>query len=233
MVPNQTKAEAHVEDLIQKGKIPKVTKSHEWCSHAFVQKPGGQIDLVTDLSPLNRHITNTPRAGDTIPIISGPLRNSKHYQRMHTYTTGSSKLITFLLPSGRYRHLITPKGLKTPQKVWTKVKDILTTGFRWATHNADEILIHAPDNQTLNTHLRSIVTRCKHINLKVSDKDMRKGESIRYGGKTITRNGTETKKEDNQAIREFPQPTTRTELRRFIHLVEHLASDAPSFQHNI
>ena len=62
--------------------------------------------------------------------------------------------------------------------------------------------------------MRNTVSRSWVDNTNISTKDIAKGESV---------NGVETAKEDNQAIKEFPQPTTRTELRRFIHL-------APSFK---
>ena len=74
--------------------------------------------------------------------------------------------------------------------------------------------------------------RCDNINLKVSTRNITKGESIRYAGRNITSNGLETATKDNQAIREFPEPTTRTELRGFIQLAENLAATAPSFKRN-
>ena len=104
----QAKAEAHIADLIKKGRIAKVTEPNKWCSHTFfVPKPGGNIHLVTDLSPVNRHIrTNTENPADsttlnipesatcfaTINIANG---------RIQIPLDGkSSKLTTFLLPSG-------------------------------------------------------------------------------------------------------------------------------------
>ena len=159
----------------------------------------------------------------------------EHWRRTHTDTLikHASRLTTFLLPSGHYRHLIAPKGLKTPQKAWTKVKDTIIKGFRWATHNGDETLIHTPDYQTLENHLQFTLMRCDNINLKVSAKDVNKGKCIRFAGRILTSNGAETTTEDNQAIREFPQPTTRAELRGFIQLTENLASKAPFFKCNI
>ena len=76
--------------------------------------------------------------------------------------------------------------------------------------------------QHLEKRLKSTLARCNNINLKVSTNNITKSECVRYAGRNITRNGVETAKEDNQAIREFPQPTTRMELGGFLNLAETL-----------
>ena len=66
----QTNTEAHIEDFISKGRITKVTQPHKWCCHVFfVPKPVGKIDLVTDLSPVNKHIRNNPTPHHDMPNI--------------------------------------------------------------------------------------------------------------------------------------------------------------------
>ena len=57
---------------MQKGRIKKITESHRWCCHTFfVPKPGGKIDLVMDLSPVNKHLQRRTRdtADDSNPDI--------------------------------------------------------------------------------------------------------------------------------------------------------------------
>ena len=66
----QTKAEAHIEDLITKGRLTKVTEPYScFCHSFFVPKPVGKIDLVTDLSPVNRNIQSSPLTCQRIPNI--------------------------------------------------------------------------------------------------------------------------------------------------------------------
>ena len=105
----QAKAEEHIADIINKGRITKVTEPHKWCSHAFfVPKPGGNIDLVTDLSPVNRHImtntgnpanstnlrTNTDPAGwrifktDHVPPILRPVQTPHHTKKPNNTSQG-------------------------------------------------------------------------------------------------------------------------------------------------
>ena len=57
-------------------------------------------------------------------------------------------------------------------------------------------------------------------------------DCITFGLLHISQSGTERNKEDTQVIKEFPRPTTRSELRGFIQLAEQQASELPSFQHN-
>ena len=94
----------------------------------------------------------------------------------------SSKMTTFLLPSGRYRHLVAPKGLITPHKAWNEVKHTLTNNSRWATHNPDTIIIHAPNylhwKEACNPH---------NINLQVTKNKEDTNKLVMCGSKILTK----------------------------------------------
>ena len=57
----------------------------------------------------------------------------------------SSKLTTFLLPSGRYRYLRAPMGLNASSDEWCCSSDQLVHGLSYAQKIVDDILIEAPD----------------------------------------------------------------------------------------
>ena len=66
----------------------------------------------------------------------------------------------------------------------------------------------------------------------MKEKNIKRGKTVKYAGKTISQSGTERNKDDTQTIKEFPRPTTRSKLRGFIQLAEQLASELPPFQPN-
>ena len=108
------------------------------------------------LIPLNRQIKRGTNnfANDSNPHIPTTTAcfatfNAAEGRHQMALDEESSRLTTFLLPSGRYRHLVTPKGLRTPQQTWNKVKKTITNNYRWATSCADTLLIPVPDYPTL------------------------------------------------------------------------------------
>ena len=57
----------------------------------------------------------------------------------------SSKLTTFLLPSGRYRHLRAPMGLSALSDYWCRVSDWIVEGIQLAMKIVDDTIIWASD----------------------------------------------------------------------------------------
>ena len=60
----------------------------------------------------------------------------------------SSKLTTFLLPSGRYRYLRAPMGLSASSDEWCRMSDWIVEGMPWAMKIVDDTLIWAGDLET-------------------------------------------------------------------------------------
>ena len=72
---------------------------------------------------------------------------------------------------------------------------------------------------TLDKSLQSTLSRCNNINLKVSAKDIAKGESVRYAERNITKNGVETAKEDPRNIdMDFSSSTVDLLIKLYISI---------------
>ena len=104
-----------VKELIEEGILAKVTEPTEWISAGhFVPKPDGKrLRLVTDYVDLNKYVQRPVHPfPSTQEILQNVESGSKWFAKLdvvHGYfqiplSEESSKMTTFLLPSGRYRY---------------------------------------------------------------------------------------------------------------------------------
>ena len=90
----------------------------------------------------------------------------------------SSKLTTFLLPSGRFRFLQAPMGLSCSSDEFCRRSDKIIEGLPGVRKLVDDILVQAPDPKILNDHIDILLERCKSINFTLSRKKLEIGESV-------------------------------------------------------
>ena len=115
----QEMVDAVIADLMASKVIAREEGPSEWCSPAFfVPKPDGKrVRLVTDYTKLNKYVKRPvhpfPSVQDIVQSIPAGSRFFAKMDAIHGYfqlsvEEESSKITTFLRPSGRYRYL--PEG---------------------------------------------------------------------------------------------------------------------------
>ena len=120
----QTMAEQIVMYLIKAQVIVPESEPTEWCAPAFfVPKGDGvRVRLVTDYTKLNRYVSRPVHPFPSVKeIVQAVPAGTKYFAKMdalHGYfqlamDEPSSKITTFLLPSGRYCYLRAPMGLSS------------------------------------------------------------------------------------------------------------------------
>jgi hypothetical protein len=154
-------ADKLVAELVKSKVLVAETGPTAWCSPAhFVPKPGGKkLRLVTDYRELNKSVIRTmhpfPSAADLVKRVQPSSRFFAKIDAIHGYfqvplDEESSKLTTFLLPSGRYRYLGAPMGLNTSGDEFCCRTDKAVAGLQaWLLKIVDDMLIQAPDMPTL------------------------------------------------------------------------------------
>ena len=98
----------------------------------------------------------------------------------------SSKLTTFILPSGRYRYLRIPQGLNASSDEWCRRSDAIIEGIQWAKKIVDDILIWADDLQQLEARINEISLRCRRLNVILSKKKFVIGSSLPFAGYIVS-----------------------------------------------
>ena len=130
--------------------------------------------MVTDFTKINKFVIRPvhpfPSVQDIVQCIPAGTAFFAKMDAIHGYfqlalDEESSRLTTFLLPSGRYRYLRAPMELSSSSDEWCRHSDTVLEGLPFARKIVDDILIWAPDLPTLVDRIKIIAERCKKINV--------------------------------------------------------------------
>ena len=231
------KAERIVKKLIDSGVIKQENDPTEWCAPGFfVAKKNGDLRLVIDYTRLNKYVRRPVHTfPSTQEILSGIDPQSKVFAKLDA-TQGyhqvplddeSSKLTTFLLPSGRFRFLRAPMGLSCSSDEFCRRSDLIVEGLQGVRKLVDDILVQAPDLETLQNRIKELLGRCRENNFTLSRKKLEIGESVEFAGQIISHNGVQPNPDYLQGIRDFPRPKSVPELRSFLGMVNQLSTYHP------
>ena len=123
----------------------------------------------------------------------------------------SSLLTMFLLPWGRYRYVRAPMGCYASSDEWCCRSDFVVEGMPFVHKIVDDILVEAPDIQTLKSHIKGVLERCKAHGLIISQKKFCIGEAVELAGYIISKEGIKPDPAKVLAIKQFRQPENITE----------------------
>ena len=227
------KAEKIIRKLVDGKVITRQNDPTEWCAPGFSwPKKNGVLRLVIDCTKLNKYVK---RPVHTFPsaqeMLSGIDPDSTVFAKLDA-TQGyhqvpvdveSSKLTTFLLPSGRFRFLRAPMGLSCSSDEFCCRSDKIIEGLPGVRKLVDDILVQAPDLKTLNDRIDILLKRCKSNNFTLSRKKLEIGESVEFAGQIVSNNGVQPNPAYLKGIRDFPAPKTISELRSFLGMVNQLS----------
>ena len=231
------KAEKVVAKLLRERVITVHEEPTEWCAPGFfVVKKNGDLRLVVDFTGLNKYIR---RPIHTLPstqdIISGLDPGSKVFMKLDA-TQGyhqipldeeSSKLTTFLLPSSRFRFLRAPMGLSCSSDEFCCRSDQVIEGLPGIRKLVDDILVQAPDLETLKQQVKAVLERCKLHNFTLSKKKFEIGETVKFAGQMVSSKGVRPNPDFLQGLRDFPTPKSLQELRSFLGMVNQISTYHP------
>ena len=196
----QTMAEQIVKDLIKAQVIEPESEPMEWCAPAFyVPKGDGlRVMLVTNYRKLNRYVRRPVHPFPSVrEIVQAVPVGTKYFAKvdaLHGYfqlamDEPSSKITTFLLPSGRYRYLKALMGLSSSSDKWCRYSDKATKGMPFSKKILDDILVWATDLPTLYDRIRSIAKRCSDLNIALSKKKFAVGTELSFAGLIFSAEG--------------------------------------------
>lgn len=210
------------------------------CAGFFVPKEGGKLRLVTDYTPINKFIRRPvhpfPSSRDIANFIPAGTKFFCKLDAVQGYfqiplDEESSKLTTFLIPSGRYRYLRAPMGLSASSDEWCSRSDAALSGLQGVKKLVDDILIMASSEEELLERLDSVLERCRKHGITISKKKMRIGTEVKFAGYVLTPEGVTPDPDKTAAIHNFPQPTDVTSLRSFLGLANQLGHFIPDLAH--
>ena len=218
-----------IQGLIKNNVIVPCTEPTDWCAPGFfvVKADGKSVRLVTDYTKLNsfveRPVHPFPSVHEILKSIPASAKIFAKFDAVNGYfqigmDEASSKLTTFILPSGRYRYLRIPQGLNASSDEWCRRSDVAIEGLSWCRKLVDDILVWAANLDELEERMHIIASRCEKLNLILSKKKCAIGTSLPFAGYIVSSEGVSPDQERVVALSKFPVPKDSTGVKSFLGL---------------
>ncbi|GBO29672.1 Retrovirus-related Pol polyprotein from transposon 297 [Araneus ventricosus] len=142
----------------------------------------------------------------------------------------SSDLYTFITPFGRFRFLVMPFGLKSAPEVYQKVMDNIFEDCPDIYSYFDDIMVYSKNMTDHYEKLKKVFQIARESGLKLNkDKDKIAVSELQYLGRTISPDGVSPEPKKVSAVTDFPVPTSKQELMRFLGMATYLMRFVPEF----
>ncbi|UYV78016.1 hypothetical protein LAZ67_15003200 [Cordylochernes scorpioides] len=132
----------------------------------------------------------------------------------------SSSLTTFLTPFGRYRFKRLPFGISSAPEVFQRKMSNLLESQSGVNCHMDDIVIWGATREEHDERLRCVLRKLQDSGLTLNkEKCIFSVKEIKFLGHLITERGVLPDPNKVQGIREFPSPSSISEVRRFLGMV--------------
>ncbi len=139
----------------------------------------------------------------------------------------SSKLTTFMTPSGRYRFLRMPYGISTGSEVFQRTMEHLFDRQPFQIV-LDDILVWGCTLQQHDERLKQVLHKIRASNMKLNpDKCKFRVTSVSYVGHLLTADGIKPDPDKTAAVRQMPKPEDKQALQRFLGMTNYLSKFIP------
>ncbi|XP_038106836.1 uncharacterized protein K02A2.6-like [Culex quinquefasciatus] len=238
-------------NLEREGLIVKETQHTDCVSNIVLVKRKEQksesIRICLDPIPLNKALKRPHLQFTTIDEILPELGKAKVFSTADArkgywhvvLDDESSRLTTFWTPFGRYRWIRLPFGIAPAPDIFQMKLQGAIQGLRGVECIADDLLIYGTGDTLLealedhNRCLESLLVRLEECNVKLNLEKLKLVEkSVKFYGHVLTDKGIQPDESKIAAIKNFPQPTDRKQLQRFIGMVNYLSRFIPNLSAN-
>ena len=215
-----------VEQGLREGII--VPSVSEWASAVvLVRKADGSPRLCIDYRPLNKllRVPNypLPRITQALEVLEGKMYFSvfdlvKAYWQVEV-DPASRKYLAFITPDGLYEWTRMPFGVAAAPATQQRMVDKLLAGLKWCCAIAylDDIVIFSNTFEEHLAHLEALFGRCRKANLQLHPgKSALCQSETKYLGFIVSAEGVRPDPAKTAPIRQFPRPTDKKAVRRFL-----------------
>ena len=144
----------------------------------------------------------------------------------------SRLLTTFIAPFGCFCFNKLPFGISSAPEHFQKRMSRILTGLEGVVCQMDDILVFGNNKAEHDAHLLAALQRIKSAGATLNTQKCEFSQtSITFLGHKIDHKGIQADPEKTKAIREMEPPTTVSELRRFLGMVNQLGKFTPQLAH--
>jgi len=218
--------------------ISKVDVPTPWCvGMVVVPKKSGAVRICVDLKPLNRSVLREvhplPKVDDTLAQLAGAKLFSKLNANSGFWqiplSPASHLLTTFITPSGRYCFNKLPFGISSTPEHFQKRMSKILAGLNGVVCQMDDVLVFGSDRAHHDARLLAILQRIESAGATLNAQKCVFGvTSVNFLDHVIDQSGIQADPDKTLAIREMKPPTTVSELRRFMGMVNQLGKFTPN-----
>ena len=143
----------------------------------------------------------------------------------------SRRYTTFLTEFGQYKYLRAPMGLCLSGDEFCQRTDEALGNINGGKKLVDYILIFAPDDKTLLKRIKEVFTKCAEWGITLAKNKFQYGNSVKFAGFIVNKNGLRPDPEKVASIKNFPPPKNITDLRSFMGLTNQFSLYGPDLKH--
>ena len=220
------------------GVISKVTEPTPWCAGmVVVPKRSGDVRICVDLKALNESVKREthliPKVDSVLAQLSGAAVFSKLDASSGFWqiplSERSKLLTTFITPFGRYAFNKLPFGIASAPEIFQRRMNRILEGLDSVVCMMDDILVFGKDSAEHNNRLRDVLQRLEKANVTLnSSKCEFEKTTVKFLGHIIDSQGIRADPEKTEAISRMDTPTSVTDLRRFLGMVNQLGKFTPN-----
>ncbi|UYV83522.1 K02A2.6-like [Cordylochernes scorpioides] len=227
-IPLLNKTKEQLDQMVEKGVIEKVEQPTDWCAPmVIVPKPSSNdLWICVDLTALNKFVKRENYPIPSVEYTLAQMGGAKLFSKLDAnigfwqipLSEESSSLTTFLTPFGRYRFKRLPFGISSAPEVF-QMSNLLESQSGVNCH-MDDIVIWGATQEEHDERLRCVLRKLQDSGLTLNkEKCIFSVKEIKFLGHLITERGVLPDPNKVQAIREFPSPSSISEVRRFLGMV--------------
>ena len=223
------------------GVISPVQEPTPWCAAmVVVPKDSGAVRICVDLKPLNesvlREVHPMPKVDTTLAQLSGATVFSKLDANSGIWqlslTKESKLLTTFITPFGRFCFNKLPFGISSAPEIFQCHMNNVLSGLPGVLCHVDDILVYGKDLTEHESRLHATLKRIQAAGITLNQSKCCFNQSrASFLGHVIDKDGILPDPKKTTAILEMAPPSSVTELRRFMGMINQMNKFSPNISH--
>lgn len=224
----QKEVDEHVSDMLKRGIIE--PSSSAWSSAiVLVQKKDGSKRFCVDYRRLNsvtmKDAYPLPRIDESLNQLNGAkwfstLDLNAGYWQVELDPNDKPKT-AFVTRQGLFEFNVMPFGLCNAPATFERLMETVLSGLQWQVCliYLDDVIVYGKTFEEMLHNLELVFEKLRTAGLKLKARKCTLfSKQVKYLGHVISEKGAETDAEKVEAVRKWPEPVNKTQVRSFIGL---------------